>query len=120
MKAGIATTVDQRWINPRQVGRTTVERTASKNSTLTPLRFAPSSGRPSLGSKHEFGVVLVTDSGHVYRPDVDGLRAIAVGSVVLFHAFPWLVPGGYVGVDIFFVISGFLITTNIVGGLSTG
>ncbi|MFZ9398010.1 MAG: acyltransferase family protein [Ilumatobacteraceae bacterium] len=62
----------------------------------------------------------MTDSGHVYRPDVDGLRAIAVGSVVLFHAFPWLVPGGYVGVDIFFVISGFLITTNIVGGLSTG
>lgn len=62
----------------------------------------------------------MTDSGHVYRPDVDGLRAIAVGSVVLFHAFPWLVPGGYVGVDVFFVISGFLITTNIVGGLSNG
>ena len=62
----------------------------------------------------------MTDSGHVYRPDVDGLRAIAVGSVVLFHAFPWLVPGGYVGVDVFFVISGFLSTTNIVGGLSNG
>ncbi len=60
----------------------------------------------------------VTD--HVYRPDIDGLRAIAVGSVVVFHAFPWLVPGGYVGVDVFFVISGFLITTNILGGLSTG
>ena len=57
---------------------------------------------------------------HVYRPDIDGLRAIAVGSVVVFHAFPWLVPGGYVGVDVFFVISGFLITTNILGGLSTG
>lgn len=57
---------------------------------------------------------------HVYRPDIDGLRAIAVGSVVIFHAFPWLVPGGYVGVDVFFVISGFLITTNILGGLSTG
>ena len=60
----------------------------------------------------------VTD--HVYRPDIDGLRAIAVGSVVVFHAFPWLVPGGYVGVDVFFVISGFLITTNILGGLATG
>lgn len=57
---------------------------------------------------------------HVYRPDIDGLRAIAVGSVVVFHAFPWLVPGGYVGVDVFFVISGFLITTNIVSGLTTG
>jgi len=56
---------------------------------------------------------------HVYRPDIDGLRAIAVGSVVVFHAFPWLVPGGFVGVDVFFVISGFLITTNILGGLAT-
>ena len=60
------------------------------------------------------------DPTHVYRPDVDGLRAIAVGSVVIFHAFPWLVPGGFVGVDVFFVISGYLITTNILGGLSTG
>ena len=55
---------------------------------------------------------------HVYRPDIDGLRAVAVGSVVVFHAFPWLVPGGFVGVDVFFVISGFLITTNILGGLT--
>lgn len=55
---------------------------------------------------------------HVYRPDIDGLRAIAVSSVVVFHAFPWLVPGGFVGVDVFFVISGFLITTNILGGLA--
>lgn len=55
-----------------------------------------------------------------YRPDIDGLRAIAVLSVVCFHAFPNLLIGGFIGVDIFFVISGFLISTILFENLDRG
>src|SRR4051812_23452387 len=55
-----------------------------------------------------------------YRPDIDGLRAFAVLAVVLYHAFPKVVRGGYVGVDVFFVISGFLISSILFTELSEG
>ncbi|RLK03558.1 acyltransferase family protein [Ruegeria conchae] len=55
-----------------------------------------------------------------YRPEIDGLRALAVIPVILFHAgFPYFT-GGYVGVDVFFVISGYLITTILVSDLEQG
>jgi len=55
-----------------------------------------------------------------YRPDIDGLRAVAVLSVVGFHAFPSWVKGGFIGVDVFFVISGYLISTVIFESLNRG
>jgi peptidoglycan/LPS O-acetylase OafA/YrhL len=55
-----------------------------------------------------------------YRPDIDGLRAVAVLAVVAFHAFPSWVMGGFIGVDVFFVISGYLISTIIFENLDKG
>jgi peptidoglycan/LPS O-acetylase OafA/YrhL len=53
-----------------------------------------------------------------YRPDIDGLRAIAVMMVIGFHAFPSIFKGGFVGVDVFFVISGYLISTILLRSLN--
>jgi peptidoglycan/LPS O-acetylase OafA/YrhL len=55
-----------------------------------------------------------------YISEVDGLRAVAVLSVLLYHAkFAWM-PGGFVGVDVFFVISGYLITRILLDGIDEG
>jgi len=58
-----------------------------------------------------------TGTGQGYRADIQALRAVAVGSVLLFHLWPQRLTGGFVGVDVFFAISGYLITSHLVGEL---
>jgi peptidoglycan/LPS O-acetylase OafA/YrhL len=55
----------------------------------------------------------VTHAPAPYRPEIDGLRAVAVLAVIAYHINPKLLPGGYLGVDVFFVISGFVITASL-------
>jgi peptidoglycan/LPS O-acetylase OafA/YrhL len=61
-----------------------------------------------------------TPSEPAYRPDIDGLRAYALTTVLLYHTFPLLLPGGFYGPDMFFVISGFLITSIILKSMANG
>ena len=63
----------------------------------------------------------MSNSNHgSYRSDIDGLRAVAVLAVVAYHAFPAKLTGGFVGVDIFFIISGYLISKVLLDGLQRG
>ena len=89
----------------------TCELGGSVNGRGGPARFDPAvSGR---GGGHSGG------EHRQFRPDVEGLRAVAIVLVVLYHVHAGLAPGGYVGVDVFFVISGFLITGQLVRELRT-
>ncbi len=72
---------------------------------------------PSFGEMRASGVLR---SEREYRQDIDGLRAVAVLPIVLFHAGVSRLSGGFIGVDIFFVISGYLITLIVVGEMEQG
>jgi len=89
---------------------TTEAEVLTRGAFAAPDAYAGARAAPAAGERH----------GEGYRRDIDGLRAFAVLAVVTFHAFPWLMPGGFVGVDVFFVISGYLISGLISQRLAEG
>ena len=79
---------------------------ATSSSATQPPSPAPLSTAPAQSAPPAPG-------SDAYRPEIQGLRAVAVGLVVLYHLWPGRLSGGYVGVDVFFVISGYLITSHL-------
>src|ERR1700730_19451582 len=74
-----------------------------------------------LVAAQESGEATIGKRGSMkFRYDINALRALAVTAVVLFHYKVDFVPGGYIGVDVFFAISGYLMTIVIVGRLANG
>ncbi len=84
-------------------------------SYITKLNAYPAGGKLSKNIR-----ALNSAGVKNYRADIDGLRAIAILAVVIYHAFPELPLSGFIGVDIFFVISGYLISGHITQSLNVG
>src|SRR4051794_12687204 len=79
-------------MSPTSGGRSTVSLPAARHAATAPS----SAARPA------------------FRPDIQALRAVAVAGVVVYHLWPAALPGGFVGVDVFFVVSGYLIPQQLV------
>jgi peptidoglycan/LPS O-acetylase OafA/YrhL len=78
------------------------------------MRLPETMPRPQQGTGHANDVEeKKARAERGFRPDIQGMRTLAVGMVVLYHLYPNLLPGGFAGVDVFFVISGFLITGHL-------
>ena len=80
-------------------------------STVTAAHSQDAGVRTAVGAPNPHG--SGSGSGSGYRADVDGLRAVAVVAVIIFHFNEEWLPGGFVGVDVFFVISGFVVTGSL-------
>src|SRR5262245_49365615 len=104
-----------------RIGRTCYGVEAAQRMTAVGVS-GPSVGESSPSSRHVRAPgggdeVRPRRYGGSFRPDIEGLRAVAVLAVLGYHAALPIMPGGYVGVDVFFVISGFLITGLLLGDI---
>ena len=84
----------------------------------SPPRFTKSAGAETAMTDALGRWLPRTDGRSTYRPDIEGLRAVAVLAVLLYHLGAGWLPGGFAGVDVFFVLSGYLITTQVLGELA--
>ena len=88
--------------------------TYERTVVVTTPRVAGGPGPSARSTGADHGPAAVPPSDRVHLAGLDGLRALAIAAVVLFHLDPTWLPGGFLGVDVFFVVSGFLITTLLV------
>lgn len=94
---------------------------ALAHPTIGKVQPAEEESKRNTGQPSADAITRVPSMGALmFRPDIQGLRAIAVVAVLLFHAGVSTIPGGFLGVDVFFVISGYLITRNIHRDVNTG
>jgi peptidoglycan/LPS O-acetylase OafA/YrhL len=98
---------------PEQAIREAVgEAAAGTGTKSTPTKSTPAKSTPAQSAPTE-SAPTEKPKRPGFRPDIQGMRALAVGMVVIYHLYPSLLPGGFAGVDVFFVISGFLITGHL-------